>query len=391
MVTNGRTMDITKVMISGNLHSALLRLRQDDTPRIFWIDLLCINQTNPKERAEQVALMGKIYSAAQAVRVWLGELGEKDPIRNDLEMFSKTASKYGRDLDVEDDSKKGPSLKPGDTHDRFFQDGKETYDIPRLPDLTRPDYIKSTAKVYADFTIWWIKEHKSLRILSTVHTLHGRTWMNLESHLSHDRDDNDRPSWTLWYNGDSSWARASLSLIDPVEYRVSLKGIRISTIIAFDVFPIPQSYTASPLLAAYFQIFDPAGYRWLWQTFTHAPPDGALTNTASLDTLQRVFTRHLSAHYTALEGAKEPYLPSHGKPVFTTADGHKGLRPSGARVGDVVVILYGGMVPYILRPGDDGETYTFVGESFLEDFMHGEAFDERSGDFRGEEEVFYLV
>ena len=38
----------------------------------FWIDALCIDQSNPSERIHQVAHMGNIYSKASAVHAWLG-------------------------------------------------------------------------------------------------------------------------------------------------------------------------------------------------------------------------------------------------------------------------------------------------------------------------------
>lgn len=39
---------------------------------IFWIDVICIDQTNIQERNAQVQLMGSIYSSAPVVFVWLG-------------------------------------------------------------------------------------------------------------------------------------------------------------------------------------------------------------------------------------------------------------------------------------------------------------------------------
>ncbi|CAN8096987.1 unnamed protein product [Discula destructiva] len=40
----------------------------------FWIDYLCINQSDSTERATQVALMGRLYRLAFRTIVWLGEL-----------------------------------------------------------------------------------------------------------------------------------------------------------------------------------------------------------------------------------------------------------------------------------------------------------------------------
>ncbi len=49
-----------------------------------------------------------------------------------------------------------------------------------------------------------------------------------------------------------------------------------------------------------------------------------------------------------------------------------GLAPDKAQVGDLVVILFSGNVPYVLRPKPDG-TYTFMGERYLHGTMDGEA------------------
>ncbi|OCK89825.1 HET-domain-containing protein, partial [Cenococcum geophilum 1.58] len=64
---NGRTLSITE-----NLYLALQYLRLQDTDRILWVDAICINQSNEKERGHQVQQMGNIYSQADRVILWLG-------------------------------------------------------------------------------------------------------------------------------------------------------------------------------------------------------------------------------------------------------------------------------------------------------------------------------
>ena len=39
----------------------------------MWIDAICIDQNNPKERSSQVSMMGSIYGGAKKVIVWLGK------------------------------------------------------------------------------------------------------------------------------------------------------------------------------------------------------------------------------------------------------------------------------------------------------------------------------
>ncbi|KAI9767094.1 MAG: hypothetical protein M1840_005883 [Geoglossum simile] len=67
-----------------NLREALLQLGRSGAvaattrqrERLIWIDALCIDQGNLDERSSQVALMNRIYSAAQTVMVWLGVADE---------------------------------------------------------------------------------------------------------------------------------------------------------------------------------------------------------------------------------------------------------------------------------------------------------------------------
>jgi Heterokaryon incompatibility protein (HET) len=67
------SLDGSRMDITPNLHSALLQLRKEDDPVVFWIDALCINQRDIKERNRQVRRMAEIYQAAAEVVIWLGD------------------------------------------------------------------------------------------------------------------------------------------------------------------------------------------------------------------------------------------------------------------------------------------------------------------------------
>lgn len=54
------------------LLETLRYLRHCDTPRVLWIDAICINQQSLPERSQQVPRMGDIYNRARQVLVWLG-------------------------------------------------------------------------------------------------------------------------------------------------------------------------------------------------------------------------------------------------------------------------------------------------------------------------------
>lgn len=90
------------------------------------------------------------------------------------------------------------------------------------------------------------------------------------------------------------------------------------------------------------------------------------------------------------------FFPCHGKCLFKTEGDKVGLCPAVAKEGDIIVILYGGNVPYLLRPADGNdsseERFYLVGECYLDGFMHGEAMELLRDDGSGvEEEVFTLV
>lgn len=58
---------------------------------------------------------------------------------------------------------------------------------------------------------------------------------------------------------------------------------------------------------------------------------------------------------------------------FLTADGHFGLGPPCMQTQDTIAVLFGGDVPFILRPTDSGTSYKLIGECYLHGFMRGEA------------------
>jgi hypothetical protein len=53
--------------ITKNLKEALVSLRLTEGPRHLWVDAVCIDQANVKERNHQVAQMGTIYANASSL------------------------------------------------------------------------------------------------------------------------------------------------------------------------------------------------------------------------------------------------------------------------------------------------------------------------------------
>jgi len=71
---NDATMRATE-----NLEAAMRKLRTRYGGNAFWIDAICINQSDLAERAQQVRLMREIYKSAENVIVYLGEESEGLP------------------------------------------------------------------------------------------------------------------------------------------------------------------------------------------------------------------------------------------------------------------------------------------------------------------------
>ena len=99
IVCNGQRLSIRP-----ELSYALVRLRLKDTTRIIWADALCINQDNSQEKSHQVPLMGKIFSQASKVNVWLGR-SDKNVIKQALEcskLIANTCREFSlkHDLDL---------------------------------------------------------------------------------------------------------------------------------------------------------------------------------------------------------------------------------------------------------------------------------------------------
>lgn len=67
-----------EVSVRENLHEFLLQAQtwSGGERKLYWIDALCIDQSNNGERSHQVDLMARIYSKADRVLVWLGPAGE---------------------------------------------------------------------------------------------------------------------------------------------------------------------------------------------------------------------------------------------------------------------------------------------------------------------------
>jgi hypothetical protein len=137
------------------------------------------------------------------------------------------------------------------------------------------------------------------------------------------------------------------------------------------------------------------------------PFNGADFGAYCRDCLQRVTTAMAEAGISRQEQTEvEKWFPmpqsvesAHGpgdlfgaaiettRPFFTTDKGRMGLGPVIVEEGDRICVLFGGKMPFVLRP--TGEYYRLVGECFVPGLLHGEAIDKWQNGLL-EEQVFEL-
>jgi ankyrin repeat protein len=102
--TWGGTVKTDKIKINAcefavtqNLYLALQYLRLENEDRILWIDGLCIDQKNDKEKGHQVQQMGNIYRRAERVVIWLGPATyDTNVLMDSIKQLEKESINYSR-------------------------------------------------------------------------------------------------------------------------------------------------------------------------------------------------------------------------------------------------------------------------------------------------------
>ncbi|SPO04640.1 uncharacterized protein DNG_07325 [Cephalotrichum gorgonifer] len=344
----------------------------------------CINKAKQTTSLYRYAIMPPVFSGVFEFRDGRAAEVQHSVGRGILEVVVS-----GHDLDASD---------PRDKLFALLQFGTDTRDLERLPVSIKPDYRKSDTDVFADFTRWWIVSHGSLRILSTVHTTRYRGWQQMTHGSPVDLATLPHPTWCFWYDGVASWAKATLSFSTDTPYRATrdstpdldllrhdpgselvlrLRGHRVCTITSIEPYPFFTRDSSSELDEVFIKLFDPIGdlKTWMWIREEQVPKEEREREPA--------YGEHYWAHYNYIH-ENNGSLPCFSPCFLKSKNGEggdekSGLCPHYARVGDAIVVLYGGRVPYILRPrATSGQLprYEFVGECYLLRYMDGKALDE---------------
>ncbi|MCJ1447425.1 MAG: hypothetical protein MMC23_007936 [Stictis urceolatum] len=105
------------------------------------------------------------------------------------------------------------------------------------------------------------------------------------------------------------------------------------------------------------------------------------------NTIERMATNSISNYSAAILNDEprqlsrlEQYLQavqfiSRNRRPFFTDSGQLGLGPSCVQIDDILVLVLGADMPYILREGEDGK-YRLVGECYVDGIMDGQALDD---------------
>ncbi|KAI1269550.1 heterokaryon incompatibility protein-domain-containing protein [Xylariaceae sp. FL1019] len=280
-----------------------------------------------------------------------------------------------------------------------------------IDDGIRVDYRKSVKDVFLSFTRYWIRQSRSLRILSTIHADLGRSWQRMTMGAA-DLPYLGHPTWSFWYTGNSSWAKTTLGFDAECKHRASgttvidqelidasddnelrLLGLRIGIITKIKPFGHRGMNEMEPkvtqeTLDGFIHIFDPWAKDQSWK-----PNNSNQTVVLTDREIQNAARMHPGIHAQGRHiGPDDAMFTCLSDSLFLIENENKqneiGLCPHTAQVGDVVVVLFGGNVPFILRPR--GQTYYLVGEAYCQGYMDGKAIkDMNSGIFK--KDVFTLV
>ncbi|KAH7246971.1 heterokaryon incompatibility protein-domain-containing protein [Fusarium solani] len=98
-------IDGTLFPITKNCAAVLHKIRKPGDSRAIWIDSLCINQNDVNERSVQVSQMGKIFSGAQKVHIYIGNNVEDRTASNAFDVLSsiRNLSDFSKGLRIRKD------------------------------------------------------------------------------------------------------------------------------------------------------------------------------------------------------------------------------------------------------------------------------------------------
>lgn len=110
------TVDGCEMAVTESAFTLLRHLRLEGEDRLLWLDAICIDQENPRERSHQVGQMREIYGSAERVVFWLGTSNDhiddffdtmKDPRLNPLRTLGSKGLRFIPDEELRQEIRRG--------------------------------------------------------------------------------------------------------------------------------------------------------------------------------------------------------------------------------------------------------------------------------------------
>jgi Heterokaryon incompatibility protein (HET) len=119
---------VSVIKLPKTLARALRTLRRKTKSRPLWIDLICINQRDLKERNEQVSMMDTIYGKAYNVCIWLDEMlssSEDSSIQGERRRYPINGSEEESSDEDADNSASRDEKKKAAAYDKAAEQDKK--------------------------------------------------------------------------------------------------------------------------------------------------------------------------------------------------------------------------------------------------------------------------
>ncbi|KAF2028166.1 hypothetical protein EK21DRAFT_70251 [Setomelanomma holmii] len=395
------------VQVTSNLHAALRRLRKKIGTRAIWIDQLCINQLDNDERAAQVAMMRDIYRRCAYCIMWFGEVkGEGFDLADAAEVFAflnyaSIASSTRRSVlpVLFEDSERGIRTR------RAFA----AFSMYGNPWWSRCRYDIPVATLFEYVTLDLIRDEGGLRPLlgssEMPHRTPGLATWAIDFACTNWVEKRQLKWWTHSHRYRAFRANAENTL--EIAACNDGKMLAMTGVYVDRVAHVGQVYSVSDRDAidalAVLEVIDHAwamlgntvsAHKLSKRYFTGQSWSNAFQKTMIGDFIMEEFpVARADDIYLELEtllegqGRYSPnselwesvcgMVPNHV--FFVTQSGYISIGPPDTQPGDEVWVLYGGQVPFILRPTDQSDEsneanlFRLVGDAYVHGIMDGEA------------------
>lgn len=404
-----------------DLESPAINKKEELRKEYFWIDALCIDQGNYKERSEQVAVMAEIFKNAQETIVYLGscpEMRTEGGMRIDQKAlftkpwFTRTwivqEVLCSRQLSVLFDDRVLPWSVLEDSEDNVSELWVDSWDVDapeiigmRQALLSQPGVL---AMRYLSSRVRWpyvvideteiearAKQPNGRQQTQQASAGHDLKYTCLLGMLERIRDFGCLDPRDKLYGIISLFEKPTPPELIP-EYAKTVEEVYMDLswyLIQHNVY-----------LALYFKpgehrrdtlpswVIDWEHDSLLYSTFNdvmYFPPETSHKgrNAGFWRVEERIYARREGRHIT-IRGlfidyldVSDPFDSSHSRVMLVQPDHREMYRycsgPQDVRNGDCLVVLFGFATPFVLRPAD-GDIWALRGECFVDGLMSGEAF-----------------